>query len=194
MIKRLIITVVIRFLGLIQRDLAIYLPAFGHLVSFETILMLLRICEGDAVKGILRFFGAAIGENVRINAPLIIHNADGSFANLRIEDNCHIGRDVFLDLADTITIERNVTVSMRCTILTHFDAGDSHIKQFGYQKSQGPVLIREGAYLGCGVTVLAESTIGKSALVAAAAVVRGEIQPAVLVAGAPARIVKTLCE
>lgn len=194
MIRRLIITFVVRLIGLIQRDIAIYLPKFGHLLSFETILFFLRISEGETIKGILRFYGATIGENVRISAPLIIHNANGSFANLRIEDNCHIGRDVFLDLADTITIERNVTISMRCTILTHFDAGDSHIGQFGYKRSQAPVLIKGGAYLGCGVTILAASTVGQSALVAAAAVVHGEIPPSVLAAGVPARIVKTLSE
>ncbi len=138
----------------------------------------------------LRLLGAAVGKNARIYAPLILHNS--KFSNLVIGENCHIGRDVFLDLTDRIEIGDNVTISMRTTLITHFDPGDSAMGAAGYAVSQAPIVISEGGYIGAGATVLDGVRIGAGSIVAAGALVRRDVPDRSLVAGIPARLVRNL--
>lgn len=141
---------------------------------------------------ILRHFGAAIGEHCMIHSPLILHNADGGFDRLVVGDRCHIGKDVFIDLAQRVELEQRVTLSMRATILTHFDVGQSPLGESGYGPSSSPVLFRTGAYVGSGAIILAGVEVGEQAMVAAGAVVTKNVPPRSLVAGVPARVVREL--
>jgi serine O-acetyltransferase len=50
--------------------------------------------------------------------------------------------------------------------------------------------VGQGVFLANGVTVLAGSRIGDGSLIGAASVVRGEIPPASVAVGAPARVVR----
>ena len=138
----------------------------------------------------LRLLGASVGKNARIYAPLVLHNS--KFSNLVIGDNCHIGRDVFLDLTDRIEIGDNVTVSMRATLITHFDPGDSAMGAAGYPVAHGPIIIGEGGYIGAGATVLDGVKIGAGSIVAAGALIRRDVPQHSLVAGVPGRLVRTL--
>ncbi|WP_372765761.1 acyltransferase [Pseudoalteromonas sp.] len=54
----------------------------------------------------------------------------------------------------------------------------------------GDIIIKQGAWIGTGATVLAGVTIGKGAIVAANAVVTKDVPDFTLVAGNPARIIK----
>ncbi|MGB9690549.1 MAG: DapH/DapD/GlmU-related protein [Candidatus Sumerlaeaceae bacterium] len=58
---------------------------------------------------------------------------------------------------------------------------------------KGPT-IRRGAKIGAGATVLPSVTVGEMALVAAGAVVTRDVPPRVVVAGNPARIVRSIDE
>jgi acetyltransferase-like isoleucine patch superfamily enzyme len=58
---------------------------------------------------------------------------------------------------------------------------------------KGPV-IRSGAKIGANATVLPSVTVGEMAMVAAGAVVTHDVPPRAVVAGNPARIVKTIDE
>jgi len=138
----------------------------------------------------LRLLGASVGKNARIYAPLILHNS--KFSNLVIGDNCHIGRDVFLDLTDRIEIGDNVTVSMRATLITHFDPGESEMGAAGYPTAHAPVIIGNGGYIGAGATVLNGVKIGASSIIAAGALIRRDVPPHSLVAGVPGRLVRKL--
>ncbi len=94
---------------------------------------------------LLRLFRARIGENVRIYTPLILHNT--KYKNLTVGNNCHIGRDVFLDLSHEIIIGDNVTISMRCTFITHIDLGDSPLKNYGYKNDGRKIIINNGMFI-----------------------------------------------
>lgn len=148
----------------------------------------LLLFSGGKTAWILKKYGAKIGKNCDIHSPLIIHNAYIDYSNLVIGDNCHIGKDVFLDLKDKILIESNVTISMRTTILTHTSVvptGPLREKKLPY--SQAPVTIKAGAYIGAGVIILEGVTIGEESIVAAGAVVTKNVPPCSTVAGIPAK-------
>lgn len=55
-----------------------------------------------------------------------------------------------------------------------------------------PVLIRKGAWIGAGATMLPGISIGKHAIVGAAAVVTKDVPDYAIVVGNPAKVVKTL--
>jgi acetyltransferase-like isoleucine patch superfamily enzyme len=152
---------------------------------------LLRTTFGTA--HILRSFGATIGAGSVIHGPLLIHNAEKDYANLRIGRQVHLGRNVFLDLTDTITLEENTVVSMNCTLLPHQDVGNRPL-QAVYPRTVSSLRVFRNAYLGVGVIVLAGSDIGESAVVGAGAVVTNAVPGRQVVAGIPARMIKLVPE
>ena len=144
----------------------------------------------------LRTYGAAIGQRVRFRSPLVIHNSDTErgrhYEKLEVGDDCYFGRELFLDLQDRIVIEDQVTISHRVMILTHTDAGTSPLKEEFIATSQAPVIIRRGAYVGANVTILQGVEIGESSIVGAGSVVTRAVPAATVVAGVPARMIKTV--
>ena len=111
-----------------------------------------------------------------------------------------IGRDVYLGFgleidtnhSEVIEIGDHVTVSHRCVIVSHMATDVATPLQAVYPPRVAPVRIKDGAWLCVGATVLPGVTIGENAVVAAGAVVTHDVPPGTLVAGVPARPVKTL--
>jgi acetyltransferase-like isoleucine patch superfamily enzyme len=159
----------------------------------EGINALLLLMPAKFIVPTLRQHGAQIGERAEIHSPLIIHNASAErgkhYANLKIGNDCYFGRDVFFDLKDAIRIEENVTVSMRVTFITHTDVGKSPVAA-RLPASHAPIVIKRGAYLGAGVTVLQGAEIGAEAIVGAGALVRENVEAGTTVGGVPARTLR----
>jgi acetyltransferase-like isoleucine patch superfamily enzyme len=141
--------------------------------GIEGIAMELRTTT-NAHAEILRQYGAVVGEGCSIYTPLHIVNADGNFRNLVIGDRVHLGSGVLIDLADRVTIEGEATLSMNCTLVTHIDVGPGPLRE-RRPREQGPVVVRAGAYLGAGATVLHGVTIGREATVGAHALVNRDV-------------------
>lgn len=128
----------------------------------------------NAHAEILREFGATVGRDVSIHGPIHIVNAAGDFANLTIGDGVHLGTDVLIDLADSVTIDDEATLSMRCSIITHMDVGPGPLRE-RRPRQQGPVVVGRGAYLGIGATVLHGVTVGAEATIGAHALVDRDV-------------------
>ena len=160
--------------------------------GFEFINRLLLICSGSTAQTVLKHFGAKIGSNVRINTPLILHNVEHNYNNLIIGDNCHIGKDIILDLKEQIKVDDNVTISMRVSIITHTDVGDSPLKQNSYPARQKGVIIHSGVYVGAGAIILHGITIGENTVLGAGAVVTRDVPPYTVAVGLPAKVVKNI--
>lgn len=126
---------------------------------------------------VLRQFGAQVAEDAMIVGPISIVNASRDFGQLRIGARTHVGSEVLIDLADTVTIEEGATISMRTLIITHFDVGRSGIAE-RFPRRQGPVVIGRDAYIGAGATILHGVTIGAGAVVGAGMVVSEDVPEA----------------
>ncbi len=139
----------------------------------------------------LRKHGASIGTGIEMHTPISFHNVSDTlkhhYANLRIGDDCYLGKEVFLDLADKIIIEDRVTISMRVTILTHTHTGKSPLNETRLPPSHASVVLRHGCYVGAGVILLPGIEIGEEAIIGAGAVVTRNVPPGTVVAGVPAR-------
>jgi acetyltransferase-like isoleucine patch superfamily enzyme len=163
------------------------------LLGLDGVANLVRHCDKIFIGPLLCQWGVKIGENCDLNTGLILHNATEDFSHLCIGDECHIGKDVFIDLADNITLESQTTISMRSTILTHIDVGRSPLRATyfpGFDKK--PVHIKRGVYVGAAATILAGVTIGECAVVGAGAVVTRDVPSRAVVAGIPARIIRSM--
>jgi acetyltransferase-like isoleucine patch superfamily enzyme len=135
---------------------------------------------------------ACIGKDVDIESYLMVHGAYKDYSNLKIGNRCHIGKDVFLDLSSPITIEDEVTISMRVVVLTHIDVGKSPLGKDLYPTHKKGVVFGRGCYIGANATILMGVTVGECAVVAAGSVVTKDVPPYTVVAGSPSKVIKEL--
>ena len=127
----------LKIIGLFFR---VWVDLSAWLYGGEGINIPLMVMPTRFIAPTLRRYGAKIGERVRFQAPLTIHNSQITspiyYENLSIGDDCYFGRELFLDLQDRIVIGDHVTLSHRIMILTHTDAGTSPLKNGVIQTSQ----------------------------------------------------------
>jgi acetyltransferase-like isoleucine patch superfamily enzyme len=152
----------------------------------------LRQTTKPGIIPVLRMFGAQIGEACDLEAPLVLHNAHRGYRHLIVGSHCHLGKDVFLDLAERIIIGDRVTVSMRAIILTHVDAGQSPLADAGLPARRAAVTLGDGCYIGAAAIVLPGLEVGTRAVVGAGAVVTRPVPPDTVVVGSPARAVRRI--
>lgn len=157
----------------------------------EALGLFLLISPGMSAIRTLSKFGAEIGDEVSISTPIIIHNYSATkrehYKNLFIANDCYLGKDIFLDLADRIIVEEKTTISMRVTILTHVNVGKSPLRYNRLQKKYLQVIIKRGSYIGSGAIILPGVVIGEESIVAAGSVVTRDVEPGDIVAGVPAK-------
>lgn len=183
----------ILFLKFLRGFFRSFVKGVSGVYGAEGINIPLMFMPTQFIAPILRQYGANIGERVRYNSPLIVHNSSIArpffYRNLTVGNDCYFGRELFIDLQDHLVVEDNVTVSHRVTILTHTDAGTSFVKGDLIPTSHAPVFIRRGAYIGANVTILEGVEIGTGAVIGAGGVVTRAVPPHCVAVGVPARVV-----
>jgi putative colanic acid biosynthesis acetyltransferase WcaF len=134
-------------------------------------------------RTLLRLFGASIAANVRIYPSVRIWAP----WNISIEAGSTIGSGVDCYSVDRIDIGSEVTVSQRaflCTASHDLDDPERHLRTKPIRLGSASWVFAE-AFIGPGVMVR------EGAVVAARAVVVKDVAPWSVVAGNPARVVKT---
>jgi len=146
-----------------------------------------------------RGVGIVQGANVQIGANCAIWNYVVIGDNTKIGDNTIIGS--FVDLGKEVTLGKNcniqahVTISNGCVLGDNvFIAPNSSLLNDKYPKStfMTPPIVKDGAAIGGGVTILPNVTVGEKAVVGGGSVVTKDVPPKTVVAGCPARKVMTL--
>lgn len=115
-----------------------------------------------------------------------------------IGSGCDFGEYLHLTCTNGISIGDNVLTGRWVTISdnSHGDTSLGSRKQPPSERvisSKGKVRIANNVWIGDKVTILAGTTIGEGAIIAANAVVTKDVPPYSTVAGCPARIVKQSC-
>jgi acetyltransferase-like isoleucine patch superfamily enzyme len=141
----------------------------------------------------LRLLGAKIGKRAILHDVRFFNLYRRGLGGLQVGDDCFLGDECLFDLADEIRLEDHVTLAERVVILTHTNVGyRDHPLQSHFPAMTGPVTIRRGSFVGAAVTILPGLTIGPEAFVAAGSVVTSDVPPRTVVAGVPARPLRTL--
>lgn len=141
----------------------------------------------------LRLMGARIGSQAILHDVRFVNLDRRGLAGLEIGDDCFVGDECLLDLAEGIRLEDQVTLAARVLILTHMNVGyRDHPLQAHFPPVAAPVVIERGSFVGAQAVILPGRRIGARSFVAAGSVVTEDVPPATLAAGIPARVVRTL--
>lgn len=128
-------------------------------------------------------FGENLGENSRVMAPI----SGAALDKLVIGDNVFINSNCLAMARGGITIEDDVMLAANVQLLSNNH--DEYSRNVLLCK---PIHIKKGAWIGAGATILPGVTIGEYAIVGASAVVTKDVGDYEVVAGVPARVMKTL--
>ena len=141
----------------------------------------------------LRLLGAKVGRRTVLHDVRFFNLYRRGLGGLEVGEECFVGDECLIDLAEGVRLERQVTLAERVLILTHTNVGyRDHPLQAHFPASAAPVVVETGAFLGANVTVLPGVRIGAGSFVAAGSVVTADVPPRTLVAGVPARAVRTI--
>ena len=141
----------------------------------------------------LRLLGARIGRRTVLHDVRFFNLYRRGLAGLDIGDECFVGDECLLDHAEGVRLERQVTLAERVLVLTHTNVGyRDHPLQAHVPPVAAPVVVEAGAFLGANVTVLPGVRVGAQSFVAAGSVVTVDVPPRSLVAGVPARTLRTI--
>lgn len=126
-----------------------------------------------------------IGENSTITTPF----AGAAFDKIKIGNNVFINNNCLAMARGGITIEDDVMIAGNVQLLSNNH--DEYERQI---LTCEEIIIRKGAWIGAGATILPGVTIGKYAIVGAGAIVTKDVPDYSVVVGIPAKVVKTLDE
>jgi acetyltransferase-like isoleucine patch superfamily enzyme len=141
----------------------------------------------------LRLLGARIGRRTVLHDVRFFNLYRRGVAGLEIGDECFLGDECLLDLAEGVRLERQVTLAERVLVLTHTNVGyRDHPLQSHFPPMAAPVVVEAGSFLGANVTVLPGVRVGAESFVAAGSVVTADVPPRTLVAGVPARPLRAI--
>lgn len=141
----------------------------------------------------LRLLGARVGRRAILHDVRLFNLYRRGLAGLEIGDDCFLGDECLLDLAEGVRLERQVTFAERVLVLTHTNVGYAdHPLQAHFPAVAAPVVVESGAFVGANATLLPGVRIGRESFVAAGSVVTADVPPRTLVAGVPARAVRPI--
>ncbi len=142
-----------------------------------------------------------IGPGSAVGCRLVFETGNGK---ITIGARTFLGGGTLLDAAESITIGNDVLVSFEVLIFDH----DSHAVEFADRAADvsdwlrghkewsrvpcAPVVVGDKAWVGARAILLKGVHVGEGAVVAAGSVVTRDVPPWTLVAGCPARVIRSL--
>ena len=114
-------------------------------------------------------------------------------------NNTHLADDVYVNFNLTLVDDVEVFIGSRVmlapnvTITTTGHPVHPDLRRDGSQFS-APVRIEDDVWIGTGAVLLPGVVIGAGSVVGAASVVTGNVPPGVVVAGAPARVIREITD
>jgi len=144
-----------------------------------------KLGRGVKLFSFVNLYGCEIGDNTKIGTFVEIQKG------ARIGANCKISSHTFI--CEGVTVEENVFIGHGVTFIN--DMYPRATAAGGALQTEAdwtcvPTLLKKGASIGSGSTILAGITIGENALVGAGSVVTHDVPPNTIVAGNPARVLR----
>lgn len=166
-------------------------PAFSVILPIveETLRLIGKLnASGDIAEAreiLSQIFGQGIDESTTVFPPFTINF--GRFTRIGKQVFINHGCS-FLDLGG-ITIEDQVLIGPQVKLVTENHPLDPATRKGLITK---PILIKRNAWIGAGATILPGVTVGENAVVAAGAVVSKDVPDNTVVAGIPAKVLKSI--
>lgn len=176
-------------------------------LSSEKIIIGLKVGTGTEINGRINIRKKGgevnIGSDCLIEGTIVIET---EYGRVNIGNNVYIGSSI-IGCVCSITIEDDVLISYQCVI----QDSDNHSSKYSLRKKdtadwknngyhnwqitpQKSVKISKGSWIGACAIILKGVTIGEGAIVGAGSVVTKDVPDWTIVAGNPAKIIKTIPE
>jgi acetyltransferase-like isoleucine patch superfamily enzyme len=154
----------------------------------------LEIGDGTRIGANVHFYlrggGVRIGAGCEVRDGCVLKTTEG---RIEIEDRCFMSYGCVLHATDLVRVEERVVLAERVTLVDSTHETDGSDVHWALQEAPAePVVVGSNTVVYANAVVTMGSTIGPNSQVAAGSVVRGDHPDGVLLAGAPAEVVRTL--
>lgn len=142
-------------------------------------LLCARGCDED---------GFRIGEGVIISRSTYVQSKCG---NIEIGDYCSIGVQCYISAVNDVKIGKHVLIAGQCYIgggRYPMERNGIPMKEQG-AFSNGPTEIGDDVWIGAGVKILDNVSVGEGAILGAGAVVTKDVPPYAIMGGVPAKVI-----
>jgi acetyltransferase-like isoleucine patch superfamily enzyme len=135
----------------------------------------------------INLYGCEIGDETKVGAFVEVQK------NAKIGQRCKISSHTFI--CEGVTVEDDVFIGHSVTFIN--DTYPRATTPGGALQTEKdwkvePTLVKRGASIGSGSTILARVTVGENAIVGAGSMVTKDVPASTIVAGNPARFLRTL--
>jgi acetyltransferase-like isoleucine patch superfamily enzyme len=154
--------------------------------EFLAIAADVKLGKDVRLSNFINLYGCEIGDETKIGAFVEIQK------NARVGRRCKISSHTFV--CEGVLIEDNVFIGHGVTFIN--DSYPRSTTAEGELQTEKdwhvePTVVRRGASIGSGSTILSKVTVGENAIVGAGSVVTRDVPANVIVAGNPAKILRS---
>jgi acetyltransferase-like isoleucine patch superfamily enzyme len=154
--------------------------------SFQRIAPDVKLGRNVRIYDFTNLYGCEIGDDVKIGTFVEVQKG------AKIGNRCKISSHTFI--CEGVTLEDEVFIGHNVTFIN--DRHPRATNAEGQLQSEADwacvkTLVKRGASIGSGATLMCGITVGENALIGAGSVVTRDVPAGAIVAGNPARIVKS---
>ena len=155
--------------------------------QFLSIAPDVKLGEGVKLSKFINLYGCEIGDETKIGAFVEIQK------NASVGKRCKISSHTFI--CEGVTIEDNVFIGHGVTFINDSyprstTAGGGLQTEADWKVEK--TVVKKGASIGSGATILSNISIGENAIVGAGSVVTKNVPPNTIVIGNPARLLRSI--
>ena len=156
--------------------------------EFACIAPSVKLGRNVKLSQFINLYGCEIGDDTKIGAFVEIQK------NARVGRCCKISSHTFV--CEGVDIEDNVFIGHSVTFIndSYPQATTAGALQTEADWKVEKTLVKKGASIGSGSTILSKVTIGENAIVGAGSVVTKDVPASAIVAGNPARVLRFVTE
>jgi acetyltransferase-like isoleucine patch superfamily enzyme len=155
--------------------------------EFCSIAPNVKMGQGVKLSKFINMYGCEIGDETKIGAFVEIQK------NSSVGRRCKVSSHTFV--CEGVKIEDNVFIGHGVTFIN--DSYPRSTTPEGELQTEKdwhvePTVVKRGASIGSGSTILSKVTVGENAIVGAGSVVTRDVPPNVIVAGNPAKVLRSI--
>jgi acetyltransferase-like isoleucine patch superfamily enzyme len=156
-------------------------------MEFQSIAPDVKLGKNVKIQKFVNLYGCEVDDNTKIGCFVEIQK------NARVGKHCKISSHTFI--CEGVIIEDNVFIGHNVTFIN--DKYPRSTNNNGELQTEedwkvDPIIIKKGASIGSGATILCNITIGENAIVGAGSVVTKDVPPNTIVVGNPARVFRDI--
>jgi acetyltransferase-like isoleucine patch superfamily enzyme len=155
--------------------------------EFNSVAADVKLGANVKLSKFVNLYGCEIGDETKVGPFVEIQK------NARIGKRCKVSSHSFI--CEGVDIEDNVFIGHGVTFTNDTyprSTNSDGTLQTGTDWEVRPTVVRKGASIGSGVTLLCNLSVGENAIVGAGSVVTKDVPPNTIVAGNPARVLRSI--